>query len=339
MIAPSNSGVQRINSIGVMPNSTQPWEIDTRHLTALMAIAQTKSVSRAAEELGYGQSAVSQQLATLERIVGQRLVNRGVGPRPVSLTQAGTVFLHHAKWIIERLEIAQSELLSLSLGTSGSVRVGMFQSAGVRLLPKVLTAFRAHWPDIAVHLHSDLGGVGIPRLLLDGSLDVGFVESSNIVPGLSVVELSTDRFIALVPPSHRLAQRSSVRLHDFDGEDMVDAELTDSCAMLGARALRDAGIATNVVFRTNDNQTLQRLVDAGLGCAILPGLTVEPSLESGAVVVPLADRIERIICIAWAESRMPSVAVEAFVATARSTLESTPIAQTSSKKPHTRRKV
>jgi DNA-binding transcriptional LysR family regulator len=81
-----------------MPNSTEPtsaarWELDTRHLLALAAIARTRSVSRAAEELGYGQSAVSQQLAALERVVGARLVDRGTGPRPVTLTAAGLALL------------------------------------------------------------------------------------------------------------------------------------------------------------------------------------------------------------------------------------------------------
>ena len=86
-----------------MPKPTELLGIDSRHLSALAAIARTRSISRAAEELGFGQSAVSQQLAGLERIVGRRLVDRGTGPKPVTLTAAGDVLLTHATWILDRL--------------------------------------------------------------------------------------------------------------------------------------------------------------------------------------------------------------------------------------------
>src|SRR5262245_36093313 len=95
-----------------------PLGVEIRHLAALEAIAQTRSFSQAASLLGYAQSAVSQQIATLERAVGHKLVERPGGPRPVSLTQAGEVLLRHASHITARLGAAKADLEALSKGES-----------------------------------------------------------------------------------------------------------------------------------------------------------------------------------------------------------------------------
>ncbi len=301
-------------------NQPQAWEIDTRHLLALTSIARTRSVSRAAEELGYGQSAVSQQLASLERTVGARLVDRGTGPRPVSLTEAGSVLLPHAQWILDRLAAAQADLEHLDAGESGCIRIGTFQSAGARLLPQILATFRKRWPAIDVNLYNEVADGELAGLVVDGALDVAFSEASSLGSGLDHLELLVDRFVALVPPTHRLARRTSVSLRDFQGEDMVDAETGVSCHMRAANAFREAGVTTNIVFRTDDNPTRQRLVHAGLGCSVLPELTVEPMLQNGGVIIPLKERLERRICLAWSSDRTKSKAVTAFLETAEETM-------------------
>src|SRR5207302_2185085 len=132
--------------------------VELRHFAALQALAAEGSFGRAAERLGYTQSAVSQQIATLERIVGEKLVERPGGPRPVSLTEAGRVLLHHAESIVARLQAAQADLAALASGEAGSLRVGTFQSVGAKVLPEVLRRFRAAWPDVRIELresHSD----------------------------------------------------------------------------------------------------------------------------------------------------------------------------------------
>src|SRR3954467_965538 len=90
--------------------------VELRHLAALQAVAEEGSFGRAATRLGYTQSAVSQQIATLERLVGERLVERPGGPRPVSLTEAGTVLLRHADGIVARAPGAEAGLPSLRRG-------------------------------------------------------------------------------------------------------------------------------------------------------------------------------------------------------------------------------
>src|SRR5437764_11380632 len=111
--------------------------VEVRHLAALQALAAEHSFGRAAGRLGYTQSAVSQQIAMLERIVGERLVERPGGPRPISLTEAGELLLRHAQSIVSRLEAAHADLAALRAGEAGALRVGTFQSAGARLLPDI----------------------------------------------------------------------------------------------------------------------------------------------------------------------------------------------------------
>src|SRR5215212_6341538 len=103
-------------------------DIELRHLAALQAVSEEGSFGRAATRLGYTQSAISQQIATLERIVGERLVERPGGPRPISLTEAGRLLLRHASSIVARLQAAQADLQALRAGESGTIRVGTFQS-------------------------------------------------------------------------------------------------------------------------------------------------------------------------------------------------------------------
>jgi DNA-binding transcriptional LysR family regulator len=303
-----------------MVNTNELWNLDVRHLAALSAIADTRSFSRAADALGYGQSAVSQQLAALERVVGQRLVDRGAGPRPVTLTEAGAAVLEHARWILDRLDLARSELAALGDGSVGSLRVGTFQSAGARLLPRVLAAYRREWAEIAISIHSESKEGELPDLVRDGALDVAFVEASLVGDGLRSIEVMVDRFVALVPPGHRLATRRSISLRDLDGEEFVDGAVGDSCAAKGEQALRAAGVNGRTVVRTPDNATRQRLVHAGLGCAVQPGLTVEPGLPDGAIVVPLREDLHRVISLTWSAERTPSFALERFIETARAEL-------------------
>ena len=126
--------------------------VELRHLAALQAIATEGAFGRAAARLGYTQSAVSQQIATLERIVGERLLERPGGPRPVSLTEAGRLLVRHAEAIVARLEAAQADLEALAAGAAGSLRVGTYQSVGARILPVLMREFAAAWPRVEIQL-------------------------------------------------------------------------------------------------------------------------------------------------------------------------------------------
>ena len=109
--------------------------IELRHFAALQAIAEHGSFGRAAKARGYTQSASSQQMAALERAVGEKLIERPGGPRAVSLTEAGELLLKHAEAIVARMKAAQADLAAFADGEAGPLRVGTYQSVSARLLP------------------------------------------------------------------------------------------------------------------------------------------------------------------------------------------------------------
>src|SRR5918999_6011081 len=118
--------------------SANGWmRLELRYLAALQAIEATGSFGAAADELGYTQSAISHQIATLERLVGQPLIDRPGGRRPVGLTPAGSLLLEHSEAVLARLRVAQAQLDALEQGDAGTLRVGTFQSVGIRVLPDV----------------------------------------------------------------------------------------------------------------------------------------------------------------------------------------------------------
>ena len=149
--------------------------LELRHLIALKAIAEEGTFGRAAKRLGYTQSAISQQIAMLERIVGRRLIDRPGGPRPVSLTEAGDLLLRHADAIAARLQAAQADLAALDAGDAGPLRIGTYQSVGARVLPELLREFSAGWPQVEITLQESADDRDLIALVERGELDLSFV--------------------------------------------------------------------------------------------------------------------------------------------------------------------
>src|SRR6188768_1888099 len=128
-------------------------DLDIRHLMALQAVAEERSFGRAAQRLGFTQSAVSQQVAALERIVGTPLFDRPGGPKPVELTPAGHALLPHAEAVLERLHQASDDLEALASGTVGRLVIGTFQSMSVSILPEAIRRLREERPGIEVRIY------------------------------------------------------------------------------------------------------------------------------------------------------------------------------------------
>src|SRR5438128_1063890 len=149
--------------------------LELRHLVALKAIAEEGSFGRAATRLGYTQSAISQQIAALERIVGEKLVDRPGGPKPISLTEAGRLLVVHADGITARLRAAHADLRALGAGDAGPLHVGTYQSVGARVLPTLLRSFRKDWPKIDIRLVESADDRELVELVESGEADVSFV--------------------------------------------------------------------------------------------------------------------------------------------------------------------
>jgi DNA-binding transcriptional LysR family regulator len=288
--------------------------VELRHLAALEAVASTRSFGAAARRLGYTQSAVSQQIAQLERVVGQKLVERPGGPRRVDLTEAGRLLLRHADAIVAQLEAAQADMSALAEGAAGPLRVGIFQSVGARILPALLRRFREEWPRVEVRVREETDAADLLRLLERGELDLTFADLPLPEGPFESVEILRDPYVLLVSARSELAERDAAPpLRSLSGMPLIGWRSTGE----PDRYLRGHVPDLNVVFRTDDNGTLMALVAEGLGVAIVPLLVVNPG-NRALVTLPLGSRIPpRVLAVVWHRDRYRSAAAEAFAALAR----------------------
>jgi molybdate transport repressor ModE-like protein len=286
--------------------------VELRHLAALEAVAEEGSFGRAAERLGYTQSAVSQQIQALERIVGQQLVERPGGPRRVSLTEAGELLLRHAAGIVARLQAAQADLAAFSEGSAGTLRVGTYQSVGARVLPRLLKEFTEAWPDVDVQLTESADDGGLLELVERGELDFCFAMLPVGDGPFETAELMRDPHVLVVPLDSALARRQKPpTLREIAELPLIGNRQCRSIHQVENR-FRHAGLEPSIVFRSDDNGTIQELVAAGVGFALVPLLTVDTSHE-GTAVLGVASVPPRRIGIAWHRDRYRSPAARAFV--------------------------
>jgi molybdate transport repressor ModE-like protein len=292
--------------------------VELRHLAALEALARSGSFGGAARVLGYSQSAVSQQIAQLEKVVGQRLVERPGGPRPVSLTDAGRLLLRHADSIVAQLEAAQADMEALAEGAAGPLRVGIYQSVGARLLPPLLHRFSEKWPRVEIQLREEADDAELLRLVERGELDLAFGDLPLEEGPFQFVELIRDPYVLLVAADSPLAERDAApSVRELSGMPLI-AWRTQSSA---EEFLRGRVPDLNVLFRTDDNGTLVGLVAEGVGAAVVPRLVVNPR-NPAVVGLPFGTRIPlRVIVLAWHRDRYRSAAAEAFVGEAQRVAE------------------
>jgi DNA-binding transcriptional LysR family regulator len=293
---------------------TDNWlGLELRHLIALKAVADEGSFGRAARHLGYTQSAISQQIATLERIVGERLLERPGGPKPVSLTEAGRLLLRHAEGITARLQAAQADLTALTNGDAGPLRIGTYQSVGAKILPTLLREFRAEWPKVDITLTESADDAELLQLVERGELDLAFAVLPLVAGPFEAAELMRDPYVLLVAADSPLATRDRPpTLREIAELPLIGFRTCRTTRQVEAR-LRIAGQEPKIVFRSDDNGTVQGMVAAGVGAALVPRLTVEES-NDGVKMLDLGDRVPpRTLGIAWHRDRHRSPSAEAFV--------------------------
>jgi DNA-binding transcriptional LysR family regulator len=295
--------------------SADQWlGVELRHFAALEAVARTRSFGRAARELGYTQSAVSQQIAQLERIVGQRLFDRPGGPRRVEPTEAGLLLLGHADAIVARLDAARADMAALAEGSAGTLRVGIYQSVGARLLPALVRRFREQWPLVGVRVREESSATDLLRLLEHGELDLTFADLPLPEGPFEWAEILQDPYVLLVSARSELAKLDAAPpLREVAKLPLIGRRTTDE----PDRFLAGRVPELNVVFRTDDNGTLGALVAEDLGAAIEPRLVVDPR-DPAVKMLPFGSRIPpRTLVLAWHRDRYRAQAAEAFVALAR----------------------
>jgi molybdate transport repressor ModE-like protein len=283
--------------------------VELRHFLALEAVAREGSFGKAATSLGYTQSAVSQQIATLERLVGQKLVERPGGPKPVSLTEAGKLLLTHAESIAARVAAAQADLTALGDGEAGTLRVGVFQSVGQRILPELMRRFMASWPKVEVTLTESADDRELLILVERGELDLTFSDLPLVEGPFESVELLRDPYVLVIPATSELENPTLRAIAQLD---LIGHKHCRTLARVEA-AFRQP---LHYVFQSDHNQTVQALVAAGVGAALVPRLTVDET-DHSTRLIELPKVPPRMLAIAWHRDRYRAPAARAFVETAQ----------------------
>lgn len=293
-------------------------DVEMRHLLALRAVARERSFGRAAQTLGYTQSAVSQQVAALERLVDGPVFDRPGGPKPVELTPLGRLLLGHAEALLDRLAGAEEELTAFTAGLSGALSVGTYQSVSVRLLPHIVRQFRADRADVNLGLYESDEQDELLERVRAGLLDVSFLVEHDGFDDLVVERLFDDPFVLLSPPGDDVGAPGTETLDMalLPGLPMI-GEYDSACQRQLEGGLRRAGIDLSIVFRSNDNAAIQAMVRAGIGHAVMPALAVDAD-DPDVVIRRIDPGIPpRTIALAWQRDRTLSPAVHAFIDIAR----------------------
>ena len=251
--------------------------MDLRLLTALDAVAVEGTFGAAAARLGYSQSSLSQQIAALERSVGGPVFDRPGGPRRVRLTPLGALVLEQGRDLLARSRTAQDAIERFRSG-GGRVDIGTFQTVTKLILPEVVARLRSEQPDCEVRLVED--ETETPDL---EGLDLMFFDGP--APGCDERPVFADPHVVV---ALRGAFADVVALGDLHGAPMVAfPPICDQGRQVEA-TLADAGVVPDVVFRTSDNEAVVAMVRAGLGCAVMPRLSVVAATrDPDLVVLPL----------------------------------------------------
>jgi molybdate transport repressor ModE-like protein len=260
--------------------------LDLRHLAALDAIAREGSVSRAAASLGYTQSAVSQQLLALERIVGVTLVARSPGARTAEITAAGRQLLEHAGAIAGHLESARAELAALAGGRAGELRIGAVPSVAGALIPALAEQLRERAPHLALHVGESYYAGELLDRLAAGALDIVLAPADDPRDGLVSEALLRDPYVLLVPsgdPFMRLA--GALTASDLARRDLIGKDCATASQRALSAALRDEGLGPPRI-RAHDLREVKAMVRRGLGVAVVPRLLLD-GLEPELAAIPV----------------------------------------------------
>jgi len=260
--------------------------MDPKRVLTFRAVAHQQSFTRAADELALSQPSVSHQVAALEQEIGARLLDRG--PGGLQLTPAGALLLEHADAIAMRFDLAALQLAEIADDERTLLRIGAFPTALAGFVPSAVAQVRAAHPGARVTVEE--GGTDeLPERVRSGELHLAVDFQDAALPreefeGTERRELMREPFLVALPPEHRLAGETSVRVGDLADDDWT-AAYTDG---LIVRACRAAGFEPRLVSLTRDQLAIRGLITRGLAVTLAPALLAEAF--SGTALRPIAGK-------------------------------------------------
>lgn len=280
-------------------------------LRYFQTVARLEHMTRAAEELGIAQPALSHTIARLEEELGVPLFDR-VG-RNIRLNHFGRAYLQRVERIFEELVRGKRELNDLAEGRQGEIELGM--NVATHLLPDVLSAFLKDHPTIHFQLsqHEGKTVADIALQLTKGTCDVYISSPALQQPGVTSVTLLTEDIWLAVPSTHPFAERSHVHLQEVANEAFISMKPGHSLRALTDNFCQQMGFRPKILFETDEPLTIRGLVKAGQGIAFVPAITWQGAVSSAVSHVPISEpKCQRTIGLSWSTDRSLSLAARQF---------------------------
>lgn len=290
--------------------------MELQQLRYVVEVADTLSFTRAAERCFVTQSALSHQIASLEREIGRRLFVRS--SRSVRLSEAGQAFVEHARIALRAAERAKEDAAAVDGVVEGTLRIGVIPTVAAIDVPAVLVAYRAAHPRVRVELQVGNSDVLIRRLR-QGELDITLLGlRDGLEPvGVASYALSREQLVAVFPRGHEVALRNSIELEDIAGMTFADFPAATSGRAQSDAAFAAAGLTRDVAFEADSATLILGLVESGLAVTLLAPGTVERSGFDVATAEVRGGPV-RVEYLAW-DIAAPRNVARAFVAVMEAT--------------------
>ncbi len=283
--------------------------MDLLQLKYFQTVARLEHVTKAARQLSIAQPSLSQTIARLEEELGVPLFDRK--GREIRLNQFGAVFLQRVERIFGELEDARHEIADLAGMEHGRIALAVVIP---QILPDLLRSFLADHPHVSFRLFHQHSSETVQQQLEQGEIDLCITSPPIEQEGIGWINLMREEIYLMVPPDHRLADRTSIDLREVEHEPFISLKPGNTMRDLTDNCCRQAGFVPHVAFEGDEPSTLRGLVTAGLGVAFISELVLR-TVADPSVIVPL--RIEepscdRIIGLAWRKEHYLSQAAQYF---------------------------
>lgn len=286
--------------------------MDFGQIEAFTQVATHNSFSRAAEVLQLTQPSITARIQALEREVGEELFERG--GRGVKLTDAGRVFLPYVEHILQLLQEGRDAVEEVRNVQLGSLRLGAAITISTYVLPGILHRFCQDFPGVDVVIRTGRSEQ-VLNMLQSDEVQVGIIRSLS-APDIESIPLYDDEIVLVANPAHRFAQNGSVTIGEAAREPIVLFDRGSSYYGMIHDVFRKAAVIPNVAMELDSLEATKRMVEQGLGIALVPQVTVVREVEQGSLVlVGLSDvqPIRRPIALVYRKNRKRSRTVQAFI--------------------------
>lgn len=277
-------------------------------------LVDLQSFSLAAERNFITQSAVSQQVRTLEDKFDRRLVERVRGRRDVKLTAAGEVFYRESKTVLDAYERLQESIRGVVGTIGGTVKVATVYSVGLHELPAKVGEFMSKFPAARIDLEYSRT-TRVVRDVLSGSVELGVIAFPEQRRGIDIAHMPQNKLVLICPPGHALAKKESVKVKELNGLDFVLFERDTPTRKATDRILKERGVDVKKAAEFDNIETIKRAVEVGFGFAIVPEPAVVEERRSGRLaVVPMAEKEwVRPVGVIFRNDRELSLAAKKFI--------------------------